>query len=111
MAYFECLHELKLIVDLVQKYGIAGMYRRVSETARYGGLTRGKMAIDQNVKKNMKKVLKEIQDGTFAKEWVNVYAKEGTESFDKYMKELDAHPIEKVGKKIRTLMWPGEEVT
>jgi len=111
MAYFECLHELKLIVDLVQRYGIAGMYRRVSETARYGGLTRGKKAIDQNAKRNMKKVLKEIQDGTFAKEWVNVYAKEGTESFNKYMKELDAHPIEKVGKKIRTMMWPGEEVT
>src|SRR5271169_184504 len=88
-AYFECLHELKLIVDLVQKYGIAGMYRRVSETARYGGLTRGKRAIDQHAKDEMKKVLKEIQDGTFAKEWVSVYAKEGTESFDKYMKALD----------------------
>ena len=55
------------------------MYRRVSETARYGGLTRGKVAIDQNVKKNMKKVLKQIQDGTFAKEWVSAYEKEGTE--------------------------------
>jgi ketol-acid reductoisomerase len=110
-AYFECLHELKLIVDLVQRYGIAGMYRRVSETARYGGLTRGKVAIDQNVKKNMKKVLKQIQDGTFAKEWVGAYEKEGPQAFDKYMKELDAHQIEKVGKKLRGIMWPGEEIT
>ncbi len=63
IAYFETLHELKLIVDLVQKYGISGMYRRVSETARYGGLTRGKRAIGPEVKKAMKKDLKEIQDG------------------------------------------------
>jgi ketol-acid reductoisomerase len=110
-AYFEVLHELKLIVDLVQRYGIAGMYRRVSETARYGGLTRGRVAIDQNVKKNMKKVMKEIQDGTFDREWVNAYAKEGPNAFDKYMEELDAHQIEKVGKKLRAMMWPGEEVS
>lgn len=110
-AYFEVLHELKLIVDLVQRYGIAGMYRRVSETARYGGLTRGRVAIDQNVKKNMKKVMKEIQDGTFDKEWVNAYAKEGAKAFDKYMDKLDAHQIEKVGKKLRAMMWPGEEVS
>jgi len=110
-AYFEVLHELKLIVDLVQRYGIAGMYRRVSETARYGGLTRGKVAIDQNVKKNMKKVLKEIQDGTFDQEWVNAYAKEGRKAFDKYMEELDAHQIEQVGKKLRAMMWPGEVVS
>ena len=110
-SYYEVLHELKLIVDLVQKYGISGMYRRVSETARYGGLTRGKVAIDQNVKKNMKKVLTQIQDGTFAKEWVGIYEKEGKKSFDKYMEELDKHQIEVVGKKLRTMMWPGEEVT
>jgi len=110
-AYFECLHELKLIVDLVQHYGIAGMYRRVSETARYGGLTRGKVALDQSVKKNMKKVLKEIQDGTFAEEWVGVYEKEGKKSFDKYMQQLDRHQIEVVGKKLRKMMWPGEEIT
>jgi ketol-acid reductoisomerase len=110
-AYFEVLHELKLIVDLVQRYGISGMYRRVSETARYGGLTRGKVAIDQKVKKNMKKVLTQIQDGTFANEWVSTYEKEGKQSFDKYMDELDKHQIEVVGKKLREMMWPGEEVT
>jgi len=110
-AYFEVCHELKLIVDLVQRYGISGMYRRVSETARYGGLTRGKVALDQTVKTNMKKVLTQIQDGTFANEWVNTYAKEGKESFDKYMDELDKHQIEVVGKKLREMMWPGEDVT
>jgi ketol-acid reductoisomerase len=111
IAYFECLHELKLIVDLVQKYGISGMYRRVSETARYGGLTRGKRAIDTNVKKNMKKVLKEIQDGTFDKEWVAAYKKEGQGAFQKYMNELEAHQIEKVGVKLRKIMWPNDTVT
>jgi len=111
IAYFETLHELKLIVDLVQKYGISGMYRRVSETARYGGLTRGKRAIGPDVKKAMKKDLKEIQDGTFAKEWVSVYEKEGPRSFQKYMDALEAHQIEKVGKKLRKMMWPNDEVT
>jgi ketol-acid reductoisomerase len=110
-SYYETLHELKLIVDLVQRYGIAGMYRRVSETARYGGLTRGKVALDPTVKTNMKKVLTQIQDGTFANEWVNTYEKEGKQSFDKYMEELDKHQIEVVGKKLREMMWPGEDVT
>jgi ketol-acid reductoisomerase len=110
-AYFEVLHELKLIVDLIQKYGIAGMYRRVSETARYGGLTRGQVAIGPEVKKNMKKVLKEIQSGKFAKEWVSVYEKEGEKSFGKYMAELDKHQIEVVGKKMRRMMWPNDTVT
>lgn len=111
VAFFEVCHELKLIVDLIQKYGIAGMYRRVSETARYGGLTRGRRVMDENVKKKMKKVLKEIQDGTFAKEWVRAYEKEGPRSFGKYMDELDNHQIEKVGLTLRKMMWPNEEVT
>ncbi len=111
IAYFETLHELKLIVDLVQKYGISGMYRRVSETARYGGLTRGKRAIGPEVKKAMKKDLKEIQDGTFAREWVRVYEKEGQRSFQKYMDALEAHQVEKVGMKLRNMMWPNEQVT
>ena len=100
-AYYETCHELKLIVDLVQRYGIAGMYRRVSETARYGGLREGKVALDQSVKANMKKVLTQIQDGTFAKEWVSNYEKEGSKSFDKYMEELDKHQIEVVGRSPR----------
>lgn len=110
-AYFEVLHELKLIVDLIQRYGIAGMYRRVSETARYGGLTRGKVAIGPEVKRNMKKVLKEIQSGKFAKEWVSTYEKEGEKSFGKYMAELDKHQIEVVGKKMRKMMWPDDQVS
>ncbi len=111
IAYFETLHELKLIVDLVHKYGIAGMYRRVSETARYGGLTRGRRALDEKVKKTEEKLLKEIQDGTFAKEWVTAYEKEGQKAFGKYMDALDAHPVEVVGRKLRKMMWPREEVT
>ena len=106
IAYFEVLHELKLIVDLIQRYGINGMWRRVSETARYGGLTRGPMVIDDKTKKNMKKVLKMIQDGTFNKEWISEYKKNGKDSFDKYMRQTDAHQIEKVGKKMRKMMWP-----
>ena len=106
IAYFEVLHELKLIVDMIQRYGIAGMYRRVSETARYGGLTRGPMVMDKDVKEKMKKALKMIQDGTFNNEWISDYQKNGKNSFDKYMKEIDAHPIEKVGKSMRKMMWP-----
>jgi ketol-acid reductoisomerase len=106
VAYFECLHELKLIVDLVQKYGIAGMYNRVSETARYGGLTRGPYVLDEEAKKKMKEVLKQIQSGEFAEEWISKYKKEGKNSFVRYMKEIENHQIEKVGKEMRTMMWP-----
>lgn len=106
VAYFECLHELKLIVDLVQKYGITGMYNRVSETARYGGLTRGPRVIDKEAKKKMKEALKEIQSGEFAEEWVSRYKKEGKNSFARYMTEIENHQIEKVGKEMRKMMWP-----
>lgn len=106
VAYFECLHELKLIVDLVQKYGITGMYNRVSETARYGGLTRGPRVIDKEAKKKMKEVLKEIQSGEFAEEWVSMYKKEGKNSFSRYMKEIENHQVERVGKEMRKMMWP-----
>ena len=106
IAYFEVLHELKLIVDMIQQYGINGMWRRVSETARYGGLTRGPMVMDNASKQNMKKVLTMIQDGTFNQEWISEYKKSGKESFDKYMKQYDEHQIEKVGKQMRKMMWP-----
>jgi ketol-acid reductoisomerase len=106
VAYFECLHELKLIVDLVHKYGISGMYKRVSETARYGGLTRGPRVADKTLKEKMKEALKEIQSGQFAEEWVSIYKKEGKNSFDRYMKEIENHQIEKVGKGMREMMWP-----
>ena len=106
IAYFEVLHELKLIVDMIQKYGINGMWRRVSETARYGGLTRGPMVMTSETKERMKKVLDMIQDGTFNDEWINNYQNEGKAAFDKYMKELDNHQIEVVGKQMRKMMWP-----
>ena len=106
IAYFEVLHELKLIVDLIQRYGIAGMYRRVSETARYGGLTRGPMVMNKEVKEKMKKILTTIKDGTFNEEWVSDYQKNGKNAFDRYMKQLEAHQVEQVGKKMRQMMWP-----
>ena len=106
IAYFEVLHELKLIVDMIQKYGINGMWRRVSETARYGGLTRGPMVMNAQTKEEMKKVLKMIQDGTFNNEWITEYEKSGKDAFDKYMKKLDSHQIEQVGKQMRKMMWP-----
>ena len=106
IAYFEVLHELKLIVDMIQRYGIAGMYRRVSETARYGGLTRGPMVMDKDVKEKMKKALQMIQDGTFNQEWISDYKKNGKNAFDRYMREIEAHRVEKVGKNLRKMMWP-----
>src|SRR5574341_1869701 len=109
VAYFECLHELKLITDLVQKYGLTGMYNRVSETARYGGLTRGPRVVDKEAKAKMKEVLKEIQSGAFAEEWVSMYKKEGKNSFARYMSEIENHQLEKVGRDLRKMMWPEQE--
>ena len=106
IAYFEVLHELKLIVDLIQRYGINGMWRRVSETARYGGLTRGPVVMNAETKQRMKKVLDEIQNGTFNEEWISEYQKNGKNAFDRYMKEIDSHQIEQVGKQMRKMMWP-----
>src|ERR671939_965822 len=108
VAYYECLHELKLITDLIHKYGITGMYNRVSETARYGGLTRGPHVVDKDSKNKMKEVLKEIQSGQFAEEWVSIYKKEGKSSFGRYMTEIENHQVEKVGKEMRKMMWPNE---
>jgi ketol-acid reductoisomerase len=106
IAYFEVLHELKLIIDMIQRYGINGMWRRVSETARYGGLTRGPVVMDKDVKEKMKKVLQAIQDGTFNEEWISDYQKNGKNAFEKYMKQLDAHQVEQVGRRMRQMMWP-----
>lgn len=106
IAYFEVLHELKLIVDMIQRYGIAGMYRRVSETARYGGLTRGPVVMNKENKEQMKKVLDQIKDGTFNEEWLSDYKKNGKNAFDRYMKVLESHQIEQVGKNMRKMMWP-----
>ena len=106
IAYFEVLHELKLIVDMIQRYGINGMWRRVSETARYGGLTRGPVVMNAETKQRMKKVLEDIKNGTFNEEWISEYQKNGKNAFDRYMKEIDSHQIEQVGKQMRKMMWP-----
>lgn len=102
MAYFECLHELKLIVDLIQKKGISGMYSEVSNTAEYGGQSRGEKIIDERVKENMKKLLKEVEDGSFAKEWISEFDG-GMEKLKELREKTTNHPIEITGKKIREL--------
>ncbi len=102
IAYFEVLHELKLIVDLIQEGGLEYMWSRVSETARYGGRTRGKRVIDARVKENMKEILKEIKDGSFAEEWVAEYER-GLPLFEELRRKESQHQIEKVGKKIRSM--------
>ena len=103
MAYFECLHELKLIVDLMIESGIAGMRFSVSETAKYGDVTRGPRVINGNVKKSMKSILKEIQSGKFAKEWVKEY-QAGLPKYNKLLEDGEKHPIEKTGQHLRSLM-------
>ncbi len=103
IAYFEVLHELKLITDLIQEYGISGMRRRVSNTACYGDLTRGPMVINAQTRKTMKKILKDIQSGKFAKEWIKEN-ETGRKKFDALMKKGDTHKIEKVGAQLREMM-------
>lgn len=103
IAYFEVLHELKLITDLIQEYGISGMRRKVSNTACYGDLTRGPRVIDSKARKTMKKILKEVKSGKFAKEWINEN-ETGRANFNRLIKEGDEHPIEAVGKKLREMM-------
>jgi ketol-acid reductoisomerase len=103
IAYFECLHELKLIVDLYYRYGVEGMWRNVSNTAEYGGRTRGPKIISPEVKKVMKDILKEIQTGAFAREWV-LENRAGTPLLDSLRKKGREHPIEEVGERLRKLM-------
>ncbi len=103
MAYFECLHELKLIVDLMNESGLAGMRFSVSETAEWGDVSVGPKIIDASVKKRMAKQLKDIESGKFAKDWIKEY-KEGYPRFNKIRKEEASHQIEKVGEKLRSTM-------
>jgi ketol-acid reductoisomerase len=103
IAYFEVLHELKLIVDLMWEGGIAGQRYSCSDTAEYGDLTRGPRIIDSHVKDSMRKILSEIQDGSFAKEWV-AEDEAGRPNFTKLQAEGNDHQIEQVGKKLRSLM-------
>jgi ketol-acid reductoisomerase len=103
IAYFEVLHELKLITDLIQEVGISGMRRRVSNTACYGDITRGKRIITDKTRAQMKKILQEVQNGSFAKEWIGENEK-GRPNFNKILEEQDNHKIEEVGKKLRDMM-------
>ncbi len=103
MAYFECLHELKLIVDLINEAGISGMRFSISETAKWGDVTVGPKIIDKSVRKHMKEALKNIQNGKFAKDWI-AETKTGRKRYTKLLKAGETHPIEKVGQRLRALM-------
>jgi len=103
MAYFECLHELKLIVDLMNESGIAGMRFSISETAKWGDVTVGPKIIDASVKKRMKAALKDIQTGKFAKDWVKEF-QTGYKRYNSLLKAGEKHPIEKTGARLRSLM-------
>ncbi len=103
IAYFECLHELKLIVDLFYQGGISYMRYSVSDTAEYGDLTRGKRIITDETRKEMKKILRDVQTGVFAREWI-LENKAGRPVFNALRKMEAEHPIEEVGKKLRAMM-------
>ena len=103
MAYFECLHEVKLIVDLLYEGGISNMRYSISNTAQYGDLTRGPRVINAGVKKEMKKILSEIQSGEFAREWI-LECKANKPVFNALTQKGAEHPIEKVGEKLRAMM-------
>jgi len=103
IAYFEVLHELKLITDLIQERGISGMRRGVSNTACYGDLTRGPRIINERTRKEMQKMLKEIKSGKFAREWIKEN-ENGRPNFNKLLADGDNHLIEKVGKELREMM-------
>ncbi len=102
-AYFECLHELKLIVDLMYEQGIAGMRYSISDTAEYGDMTRGPRVINDAVRAQMSRILSDIQDGTFAEEWI-AENRNGRPHFDQLRKEAQAHQIERVGAELRAMM-------
>jgi ketol-acid reductoisomerase len=103
VAYFECLHELKLITDMINVAGIQGMRARVSDTAEFGDLTRGERVIGKEAREEMKKILAEVQSGEFAKEWIEEN-KAGRPKFNELRKRDENHPIEVVGKQLRSMM-------
>ncbi len=103
VAYFECLHELKLIVDLLYEGGFSKMHYSISDTAEYGDYTRGKRVVSPQVKEEMRKVLAEIQDGTFAREWI-LENKAGTPGFLALRRKTHEHRIEEVGENLRKMM-------
>ena len=103
MAYFECLHELKLITDMIQESGIMGMRERVSDTAEYGDLTRGPRVITDETKNEMRRILKEVQNGEFAREWI-LENRAGRPVFNALVRKDENHPVEIVGRKLRSMM-------
>ena len=103
VAYFECMHEVKLIVDLMYQGGMSYMRYSVSDTAEYGDYSRGSRVVDEHVRETMRTVLKEIQNGEFAKEWI-AENDEGLKRFNQQRKEGAEHPIEKVGEELRSMM-------
>jgi len=108
MAYFECLHEVKLIVDLIYEGGIANMRYSISNTAEYGDYTRGPRIVTEETKKEMKRVLDDIQSGRFARDWV-LECQAGQPSFKAMRRRSAEHPIEEVGAKLRGMMpWIGK---
>jgi len=102
LAYFEACNEAKLIMDLIYQKGIIGMLRAVSDTAKYGGLTVGPKIIDEHVKENMRRAAKEVQSGKFAQEWIAEH-KSGEKTLKALMKEIEEHPLEKIGVFIRKM--------
>ncbi len=110
IAYFECMHELKLIVDLFYQGGLNYMRYSVSNTAEYGDFTRGERIISEETKKEMKKILAEVKDGSFAREWIEESAK-GKPNLKKFEERDKNHPIEVIGKKLRSMMdWIDDKV-
>jgi ketol-acid reductoisomerase len=103
LAYFECLHELKLIVDLMYEKGIAGMRYSISNTAEYGDMTRGRRVISDATREAMKKILADIQSGDFAREWI-AENRAGQESFKRMREEQANHQVEVVGRELRAQM-------
>jgi len=103
LAYFECMHELKLIVDLMYEKGIAGMRYSISNTAEYGDLTRGKRVIGEDSRRAMKELLGQIQSGEFAREWI-AENRAGQENFKRMREEQSGHQVEVVGKELRAQM-------
>ena len=109
MAYFECLNEMKLIVDLMYEGGIGAMWHSVSDTAEYGGLTRGPRIVDEHARENMEEVLEEVQDGTFARQWI-VENQAGRPQYNQLHEAERNHEIEEVGARLRSLFaWADEE--
>ncbi|MBI4323215.1 MAG: ketol-acid reductoisomerase [Candidatus Omnitrophica bacterium] len=109
LAYFECLHELKLITDMIWATGIQGMRKRVSDTAKWGDISRGPRVIDAHVKEAMRQLLREIQSGEFAREWIKEH-EAGRPTFTRLMQQDDEHLIEQVGSRLRSMMpWIGSD--